>query len=378
VETLDLRSIGLTLSLSGFALTAVLWAARRDGGEIAGLDAWLLSAATMSAGLGFSALQGWTPEWSARVLGNTMLVAAPVFAWQGSREFRGIPTGYKAVVIAAVWTLVSGVILVYIWPSARLRIMMVSVTMALACAAAGMEFLRQRQSHLGLAARFGGVPLLVFALMMTIRAIDVFLRSEGEVTGALTPTTVNVATYLLGSIVLLCAIAGMVMSVSATRAAQIRDLAYRDLLTSALSRRGLYAALPIWTRQYAPGAVVAVLDINGFKQVNDALGHEKGDQVLQMLANACITTLPADSLVARFGGDEFVALIPGDSQTERILATLADTFVKQCSALLADAATVQSSVAIGHASLDGTREQDFEAALHAADAVMYARKGRVR
>ena len=53
-----------------------------------------------------------------------------------------------------------------------------------------------------------------------------------------------------------------------------------------------------------------VLDANGFKRVKDLLGHETGDRILQALARSCIKSLPTDALVARFGGDEFVALMP--------------------------------------------------------------------
>jgi diguanylate cyclase (GGDEF)-like protein len=167
--------------------------------------------------------------------------------------------------------------------------------------------------------------------------------------------------------------------VTATRAEQIRDLAYRDLLTSALSRRGLYAALPFWVRQHTPGAAVAVLDINGFKAVNDALGHEKGDQVLQALAEVCTASLPAGALFARFGGDEFVALMPKATPFENTLTATAASFQKQCAELLAGVAlanTPEPTVAIGHASLDGRSMHDFETALRAADAMMYSRKIR--
>ena len=150
MDTLDLRSISLTLSLSGFALTAVLWAARRDGDDIVGLNAWLASAALMSTGLGLSAMQGWVPEWAARVLGNTLLATAPMLAWQGARLFRGASSKMHWVIAVAVGTLLCNLILVYVWPSARIRVVLVSITMAAACAAAGIEFLRQRQAHLTL------------------------------------------------------------------------------------------------------------------------------------------------------------------------------------------------------------------------------------
>ena len=378
VETLDLRSISLTLSLSGFALTAVLWAARRDGDAISGVDAWLMSAATMSAGLGLSALQGWVPEWAARVLGNTLLATAPMLAWQGARSFRGASSKLRAVIVVALATLLGNVILVYIWPSARLRVMLVSIIMAAACAAAGFEFLRQRQSHLVLAARFGGIPMLIFALMMTIRALDAFLRTEVQVTGALTPTPVNVATSLLGSVVLLCTIAGMVMSVTATRAEQIRELAYRDALTGALSRRGFYAALSRWPFTVSGAATVALLDANRFKLINDTLGHETGDRVLQALVRSCEKCLPTGSLIARFGGDEFVLMIPRSVDLTRVLTQIATAFVNESAVLMRGQDLPSPSIAFGSALIDHVTAEAFDRSLRLADAQMYAHKVQTR
>ena len=378
VEALDLRSMSLTLSLSGFSLTAVLWAARRDGDAIVGLNAWLMSAATMSAGLGLSALQGWVPEWASRVLGNTLLATAPMLAWQGARLFRGASSKINWVIAVALATLLCNVILVYLWPSARVRVVLVSSVMAMACAAAGIEFLRQRQAHLTLAARFGGIPMLVFALMMTIRALDTFLRTEAQVTGALTPTPVNVATNLLGSMVLLCTIAGMVMSVTATRVEQIRELAYRDALTGALSRRGFYAALSRWAGSVGDGATVALVDANRFKLINDTLGHETGDRVLQALVRSCEKCLPAGSLIARFGGDEFVLMMPPSIDATSVLQQIAGEFVQEGAMLTHGQNLPSPTIAFGSAVLDRVTAEAFDRSLRLADAQMYAHKVQTR
>ncbi len=378
VETLDLRSVGITLSVCGFALTVVLWAARRDAEDIAGLDLWVASAVTMSAGLGLSALLGWVPDWATRMLGNALLSTAPVLVWQGARAFHGKPASYWPAIAVALWILAAGIATIYVWPSAKGRIITASFTMAIGCAVAGNEFLRAGGRHLRLGARFGGVTLIAFAIMMTIRGIDACLRPESELTTALTPTMVNVATYLLGSVVLLSAIAGMVMSVTATRAAQIRELAYRDLQTSVLSRRGLYAQLPQWLDRFRSGATVIVLDANGFKRVNDMLGHETGDRILQALASSCVQSLPADALVARFGGDEFVALTPVRGDIEANLVALANEFRNQCAVILGDTSAPLPTVAIGRAPLNGKTAHDFAAGLREADTAMYAQKVRQR
>ena len=340
---------------------------------------WVASAITMSAGLGLSALLGWAPEWAARMLGNTLLSVAPVLVWQGTRAFHGKPASYRPAIAVALWTLAWSVATMYMWPSARGRIIAASLTMALGCAAAGQEFLRTHESHLRLGARFGGWTMAAFAVMMLIRALDAWFRQETEFATLLSPSVVNVATYLIGSVVLLSAIAGMVMSVTATRAAQIRELAYRDMLTSVLSRRGLYARLPQWIKQKANNATILVLDANGFKLVNDMLGHEMGDKILQALASSCVRSLPSDALVARFGGDEFVALIAaGRNDAEAIIAKLAETFRDQCAILLGDTSAPLPTVAVGIAPLKGATSHDFAVALREADAAMYAQKMRQR
>ena len=365
--------------MCGLALTAVLWAARRDGDDIEGLKMWIGSALAISAGLGFSALFGWIPDGASRLLGNTLLAAAPFLAWQGARAFHGKTASRWLIIVVASVTLIWSAVFVYVWPSTRFRIILVSLTMASGCFVAGREFLRTKDVHLRTAARFGGIPMFVFSLMMAIRAGDAWLKTESEMSHALVSTPINLATYMIGSIVLLTTIAGMVMSVVSTRAATIRDLAYRDLLTSVLSRRGLYARLPQWTKQCVNGATVVVLDANGFKRVNDMLGHEMGDKILQALASSCVSSLPLGALVARFGGDEFVALVAESrSDTDTMLTALAEAFREKCAVLLGDSSAPLPTVAMGRATLNGLTTHDFAAALREADAAMYAQKLRQR
>lgn len=86
------------------------------------------------------------------------------------------------------------------------------------------------------------------------------------------------------------------------------EAACRDPLTGLLNRRGLSEAL----RQIAPQQPVTVLfaDLDRFKAVNDMFGHDVGDAVLCNVAELLTIDLPDKALVSRFGGDEFVAVVP--------------------------------------------------------------------
>lgn len=97
----------------------------------------------------------------------------------------------------------------------------------------------------------------------------------------------------------------------AERTAALKQLSRSDALTGLLNRRGLVEALQERDRPEASLAVL-FLDLDRFKQVNDGLGHEAGDAVLIEVARRFTAAAPPESLLARWGGDEFVLALPSD------------------------------------------------------------------
>ena len=155
----------------------------------------------------------------------------------------------------------------------------------------------------------------------------------------------------------------------------LRSMAHTDLLTGLLNRRGLDEALqPLLSHGPAGGRLaVYLLDLDGFKAVNDTLGHAAGDELLVAVAQRLRSQLRAGDLVCRLGGDEFVLAVgalPDEAAAEHIghklLQAVAEPFVvagRPCRVGL----TV--GYAIAHA--DGHSMNDL---LREADAAMYAGK----
>lgn len=93
---------------------------------------------------------------------------------------------------------------------------------------------------------------------------------------------------------------------------QLADLSELDDLTGLYNRRTLFAELRHQLDRVARGAGcgVLMLDLDGFKAVNDKLGHDAGDLLLRDIAGALTNEVRAIDLVARYGGDEFVIVLP--------------------------------------------------------------------
>jgi diguanylate cyclase (GGDEF)-like protein len=103
------------------------------------------------------------------------------------------------------------------------------------------------------------------------------------------------------------------------------ELATRDALTGLCNRMELNHALEREfdaTRRKNGGMAVLLMDLDGFKQVNDTRGHEAGDEVLRVVAARISSVMRTDDIVARLGGDEFVMICPGmsDESSARIMS----------------------------------------------------------
>ena len=155
----------------------------------------------------------------------------------------------------------------------------------------------------------------------------------------------------------------------------LESMAHTDPLTGLPNRRGLTAALAHAIRHRGPDDALAVylLDLDGFKAVNDSLGHDAGDELLIEIARRLRESVRETDAVVRLGGDEFIVLlrdIDSNERAQRIAGEIVCSIAEPV-ALHTTTVTVGTSIGISFCPEHG---RERETLLKAADEAMYAAK----
>ena len=155
------------------------------------------------------------------------------------------------------------------------------------------------------------------------------------------------------------------------------ELATHDPLTGLLNRAGLVDALQAGLREPPPAdrglTTVLFVDLDGFKTVNDDLGHGSGDQLLCEVADRLRGVAGPGAAVARFAGDEFVVVRPAGPEEAEDLAAELLRVLAQPVALQGVEVMVEASVGVALFPEEG---RDMGTLFAKADRRMYRAKGR--
>ena len=157
---------------------------------------------------------------------------------------------------------------------------------------------------------------------------------------------------------------------------EMEKLAITDSLTGLYNRRYFFAFAENEierSKRYKKHLSIIMMDIDHFKKINDSFGHLIGDQVLKEIADICLAILRKVDVMCRYGGEEFVVLLP---ETE--VADAAHAAERMCTAisslrLKTEKGDVSVSVSIGVAEMEKSR-LSFEKLLAAADTALYSAK----
>ncbi|QGZ65314.1 GGDEF domain-containing protein [Paraburkholderia acidisoli] len=233
-------------------------------------------------------------------------------------------------------------------------------------------------SFLSAAAMVGGICFRNFAAPRLV-AVMIFLSLGPCCLGALVAhepvlllTLLQIPFYLFAMSVAAQRLNGLLIStMKAEREHSHR--ARHDALTGLLNREGLFrAANRVGSTPIAAGSTVLFVDLDGFKLVNDAHGHEAGDLLLVQVALRLRSLAGKDALIARMGGDEFVIIdCPSVRPAHELAALVTEAIERPFD--LAPGLLVKVGASVGLATVTEA-SADVDQVLRHADMAMYAAK----
>lgn len=174
--------------------------------------------------------------------------------------------------------------------------------------------------------------------------------------------------------------AEMVIREQEERIRNLESLALNDELTGVANRRGFMAAfereLALARRDADRGGVLVMIDLDGFKAINDTWGHQAGDAYLQTVAQVLGGCVRSSDIVARLGGDEFALILTGMSERHAAKRLAKIERHLGMHALVWNNQRIPLRASFGIASYAGIC--DAQEVMASADAGLYAHKARNR
>ena len=159
---------------------------------------------------------------------------------------------------------------------------------------------------------------------------------------------------------------------------RLREASRRDVLTGLFNRRhfrDMFEQMLQQAHETRQSISLLLIDLDYFKKVNDSFGHLTGDECLRALARNLNDCLSSDNaLVARFGGEEFVVLLPGASETQALV--IAERIRRQISSVPVHFPnrSITMTASIGVFTVPIGQRIDPDAVLHLADDALYKAK----
>lgn len=187
--------------------------------------------------------------------------------------------------------------------------------------------------------------------------------------------------FAAGLLPLFLTAGAMVLVVRRQLLPELLALAQTDGLSGVMNRRAFMEAasqkLRLSQERQSP-CVVALIDIDHFKQINDGFGHAAGDEVIRRMADFLNTAVRRTDLIGRLGGDEFALLVEvSRGQAYELLERLRQR-VASHEWTLADGRSLQLSLSVGMVQSASEAGSDLDALLQAADAALYLAKDQGR
>lgn len=367
MQTVSTVSVAVTVVLG--VVLVFTWASERDGPLVGW---WGLALLIQAAGVAISAAASPVTAQTLLPLGAASVILGCGIKWKAAREFAHRQARLLWVVLGPAAFLLavrSGYL-----QSFDDRLAAICTILAVYDFAAAREFASCNGERLPSSWPAAGLLVVTGLGYLSWLPLNLVMPiSESQWVDASTWFPAVVLITLL----LRVALAFIVMSMAKERRAmERRGEALTDSLTGLPNRRALFEAVDALSQDRdlkAEAISVLIFDLDHFKQTNDRFGHELGDRVLRLFAITAQTHCDGSGLVARLGGEEFAAILPGADPLEAVGTGEAVRRAFAKSGAFVDGLPVGATVSVGAAS-DLGMAGDLSALFRRADAALYVAK----
>lgn len=371
METLDPRTIMLMTTLMCGAMSIVMFSVYRSfRRDVHGLGHWsagLLLLVTASILFG---TRGVFPDVVSLLGANASLLLGIGLSMLGTEKFYGQPPSLRLYVLACALATAGLAWWLLVDVNFSIRVAIFSLTVFLFYARQAQLVWLHGERHFS-SFFFGGL-MFVQACVVLVRGVSALVYGSVHVSLLAAGTRASIYLAAANFMALLLTVGFMTV---ATRRLQtiLERRSTHDPLTQVLNRRGfgdVYAREKANLRRHRRPLTLLSIDLDYFKSINDNHGHAVGDQVLAHVAAQIGSALRESDCVARFGGEEFVVLMPdmaphnAVSAAERIRSLLCEPNGK---------GLPQCTVSIGVAC-QASEHEELEQLLARADTALYQAK----
>ncbi len=368
---LDLRTVALLAGLMGCLMGILMQSMRKAyPPTIHGLGEWTYLPMMNFLAVVLIGLRDHIPLLISVTLGNMMIIGAILLTVEGMQRFYNQPSWRRPLL--TLWLVVLIPLVLLREPAwMALRVGMISALLGLLFAV--MMWQIGRQDRHSLPARFllGVLSLLLAVMVLRSTTIWTGDLQKDLFVGSLIQTT-YLSVLAFGPLLLIPL--GLILLASDQLRLEIVHLATQDSLTGLLNRRALFEVadtLLLDCHRRNQPLTLLLLDLDHFKQINDTHGHLIGDRVLIEFSRRMQSVLPHPAVLGRYGGEEFIALLPGLSCSA---ARELSTRLLNSSAQDATLPTCTVSIGMIHVSPDTQDWPDVEDLIHQADIALYRAK----
>jgi diguanylate cyclase (GGDEF)-like protein len=374
MELIDPRTFLIVANLLGMLCALVLWVqAKSFPDDIGGLRDWAMAVVLIGCASGLASMRGILADSIAIVAASGLLLLGQLLLITGLQRYSG-----RSPVWRPTLDLIGAVLIMIVWLTygthnyqGRIFIMALAHIGFFSFGA----LLAWRAAPSGFGSRFLSVAFLlgVAVAIWRIATLSAGVEETDEIFDRNLIQQVYLGMFSLGVLGLSI---GFILLANERLRVELEFMATRDPMTGAFNRRAFFSRAGIeWARSTRSRQPLAVItsDIDFFKKVNDTYGHHVGDLVIKDYARRSALMLRPPDILARFGGEEFVILLPdtglaeAKQVAERIRREIETHRDKDLPCY-----TVSQGVSVAQGSTG--QAADIEALIAEADAALYRAK----